>query len=90
MFSFYFCYYLKVDSARYGIIGAFITSRIIKEGEEFFINYGPAYDNVLGRSRSPNKRWYHELWKKFKEDHPNQIKLIENFETRNMKLLKRI
>ena len=90
MYSFYFDYYLKVDSARYGIIGAFKTNRMIKAGEEFFSNYGPSYANILGKSLSPNKRWYHESWKKFKEEHPDEIKLIEKFETRNMKLQKKI
>ena len=60
---------------------------MIKAGEEFFSNYGPGYANILEKSLSPNKRWYHVSWKKFKEEHPNKIKLIENFETRNMEWL---
>ena len=80
MFSFYFCFYLKVDSARYGIIGAFVTNRMVKVGEELFSNYGPDYANILEKSGNPKKIWYHELWKKFKEQHPDQIKYIEHFE----------
>ena len=80
-------YYLKVDSARYGIIGAFVSNRIIKVGEELFINYGPIYANILERSGNPKKIWYHELWKKFKEHHPDQIKYIEYFEKLNKQRL---
>ena len=76
---------LKVDSARYGIIGGFVTNQIINVGEEIFTNYGPEYANILGKPSNPKKIWYYELWKKFKEQHPYQIEYIEYFEEVNMK-----
>ena len=80
-------YYLKVDSARYGIIGAFVSNRIIKVGEELLINYGAIYANILGKSDNPKMIWYHELWKKFKEQHPDEINYIEYFEKLNKERL---
>ena len=56
---------------------------MIKEGEELFSNYGPTYANILGKSSNPKMRWYHELWKKFKEHHSDKIKFIEYFEKVN-------
>ena len=64
-----------------------MTNRIIKVGEELFINYGPAYANILGKSGNSKKIWYHELWKKFKEQHPDEINYIEYFEKLNKERL---
>ena len=78
---------MQVDSARYGVIGAFVTNRIIKVGEELFTNYGPGYAHIVGKPDNPKKIWYYDLWKKFKEQHSDQIKFIEYFEKVNKETL---
>ena len=79
---------MKVDSARYGIIGAFVTKQFIKKDAELFSNYGPNYANVLGKSGNPLKVWYFELWKKFKEDNPDLTGHIKFFEDKSREMLK--
>ena len=76
----------QVDSARYGIIGAYVTNQFIKKGEEVFSNYGPRYANLLEKDINPTKGWYFSLWQKFKEEHPNEKIFIKNFEDINKKI----
>ena len=60
---------------------------MIKEGEELLTNYGPRYANLLEKSGNPKEKiWYHELWNKFKEHHPNRINYIDYFEKRNKEI----
>ena len=77
----------QVDSARYGIIGAYVTNQFIKKGEEVFANYGPVYANLLRKPSNPKTMWYYLLWQKFKEDHPDQISYIKRFEDINKSVL---
>ena len=37
----------------------------------------------MGKSDNPKKMWYYELWKKFKEEHPDKIEYITRFEDTN-------
>ena len=78
---------MQVDSARYGVIGAFVTKHMIQEGEELFSNYGPGYAHVVEKSDNPKNIWYYDLWKQFKEQHSDQIKYIEYFEKVNKEKL---
>ena len=77
-----------MDSARYGIIGAFVTNQFIKKGEEVFSNYGYGYATILGKSENSKRMWYYDLWKKFKEENPDQSILIKNFEDANREFFK--
>ena len=70
---------LQVDSARYGIIGCYITERNISKGEEILLDYGPNYAKL--HERDPTQSWYHDLWQKFKDDHPEQKQRIDLYET---------
>ena len=69
------------------MIGAFVTKHMIQEGEELFTNYGPGYAHIVGKPDNPKKIWYYDLWKKFKEQHSDQIKFIEYFEKVNKETL---
>ena len=71
---------LKVDSARYGIIAAYVTYRNIGKGEELCINYGASYANILKKSTYHKLSWYYKSWKQFKEDHPEQKEYVKIFE----------
>ena len=72
-----------MDSVRYGIIGAYVTNKMIKMGEELFANYGPTYANLLEESGNPETMWYYSLWKKFKEENPDKLQYIKYYEDIN-------
>ena len=74
---------LKVDSARYGIITAYVTNQNIKKNEELFIDYGPKYMNLLEKPSNPQTDWYYTLWKRFKQLHSDQRKYILEVEHQN-------
>ena len=69
---------LRVDSVRYGILGCFITNRIISKGEEILSDYGPRYAKI--DEEDPAQSWYYESWQKFKEHHPDQKQKIDLYE----------
>ena len=74
---------MKVDSARYGIVPAYVTNQNIKKHAELVIDYGPIYANLLEKPKNPEKAWYYELWQKFKQLHSDEKKYILKFERYN-------
>ena len=57
-------FYVQIDSPRFGVIVAVMSSRTISPGEEFFSHYGYQYDF------SP--AWYKEAFLQFMTDHPEE------------------
>jgi SET domain-containing protein len=57
-----FC--IKLDSPRYGLIGAFYTNKPIKAGEDILSDYGYALKNFKGDECDEGREWYKEEIKK--------------------------
>ena len=52
----------------------------MKKGDELFSNYGPHYSSLLKPSSNSKTSWYYDCWQKFKRDHPEETKYIEEWE----------
>ena len=73
-FVYNYTIFFKVDSARYGIVPAYVTNQNIKKHEELVIDYGPIYANLIEKPKNPLKAWYYELWQEFKQVHSDEQK----------------
>eukprot|EP00095_Tigriopus_kingsejongensis_P003382 maker-scaffold153_size302544-snap-gene-2.26 protein:Tk03382 transcript:maker-scaffold153_size302544-snap-gene-2.26-mRNA-1 annotation:"hypothetical protein BRAFLDRAFT_120570" len=58
--------YMYIDSARFGMVNALITTQDIKKNDEYFANYGYGIKLDLP--------WFQELYKKFAREHPELVK----------------
>ena len=65
-----------------------MTNQNIKKHAELFIDYGPKYLNLLEKPKNPQKAWYYELWKKFKQHHSDQWKYIFLMEQQNRNVIR--
>ena len=66
--------YLPIETARFGVTLAVMTTKSIKKGEEYFASYG--YSMISA------PKWYRELYKKFAEENPDSFdpKKLEEIE----------